>query len=187
MSKAFNAQRRVIFDHLRRIMPFRYSYVSWPPPGLRTDTKWDGEDCVDRQNLRSVKWGPKGGRWEQRYVPVAAKGPPHEERRQNMGCCWLCNTKLMRHHRKWTRPQWTRRVTHCTYVPLPYEDTRGHDSRNPRRRVSMEIRESTKEEPSSQLEMTIFSCPNGCDADDTLQALLDQTDHTGPERAPKRF
>ena len=167
-------------------MQWSLKEVIWPPAGPRTEKCYDVEDGLPWRNLRYVKWGPKGGRWEQRYVPVAAKGPPHEERRQNMGCCWLCNTELMRHHRKWTRPQWTRTVSHCTYVH-PYEDTRGHDSRDPRRRVSMEIRQSTKEEPSSQLEMTIFSCPNGCDADDTLQALLDQTDHTGPERAPKRF
>ena len=168
-------------------MQWSLNEVCWPPPGPRTEKCYDVEDGLPWRNLRYVKWGPKGGRWEQRYVPVAAKGPPKEERCQNMGCCWLCNTELMQHYRKWTRPQWTRTVSYCKRVPLPYEDTRGHDSRNPRRRVSMEIRESTKEEPSSQLEMTIFSCPNGCDADDTLQALLDQTDHTGPQRAPGHF
>ena len=37
------------------------------------------------------------------------------------------------------------------------------------------------EEPPSQLDMTIYCCPNGCDADDALQVLLEQTDHTGPQ------
>ena len=166
-------------------MQWSLNEVIWPPPGPRTEMCYDVEDGMPWRNLRYVKWGPKGGRWEQRYVPVAAQGPPHEERRQNMGCCWLCNTELMQHHRKWTRPQWTRTVSYSRHVLLPYEDTRVHGRRNPPR--SQEIYQSTKEEPSSQLEMTIFSCPNGCDADDTLQALLDQTDHTGPERAPKRF
>ena len=166
-------------------MPWSLKHVTWPPPGPRTEMYYDVEEGKPWRNLRYVKWGPKGGRWEQRYVPVAAKGPPHEERRQNMGCCWLCNTELMQHHRKWTRPQWTRTVSYSRHVLLPYEDTRVHGSRNPPR--SQEIYQSTKEEPSSQLEMTIFSCPNGCDADDTLQALLDQTDHTGPQRAPGRF
>ena len=163
-------------------MQWSLNEVIWPPSGPRTEMYYDVEEGKPWRNLRYVKWGPKGGRWEQRYVPVAAKGPPHEERRQNMGCCWLCNTELMQHHRKWTRPQWTRTVSYSRHVLLPYEDTRIHGSRNPPR--SQEIYQSTKEEPSSQLEMTIFSCPNGCDADDTLQALLDQTDHTGPERAP---
>ena len=43
------------------------------------------------------------------------------------------------------------------------------------------------DEPTSQLEMTIFCCPNGCDADEALQALLDQTEHTGPETGPRSF
>ena len=34
------------------------------------------------------------------------------------------------------------------------------------------------EEPPSQLDMTIYCCPTGCDADDDLQVLLEQTDHT---------
>ena len=163
-------------------MTWGIPYVSWPPPGPRTETAYDCEECTPWNNLRYVKWGPKGGRWERGYVRVAAHGPPVEERRHGIGFCWLCNAQLKEHHRKWTRPGWTRTVSYSRHVLLPYEDTRVHGRRNPPR--SQEIYQSTKEEPSSQLEMTIFSCPNGCDADDTLQALLDQTDHTGPQRAP---
>ena len=188
-------------------MTWGIPYVSWPPPGPRTETAYDCEECTPWNNLRYVKWGPKGGRWERGYVRVAAHGPPVEERRHGIGFCWLCNAKLKEHQRKWTRPGWTRTVAWGRRVQLPYEDTRvhghrpdppiawgrcvqplfddtrvyGHRRNPPTSRV---VYQSTKEEPSSQLEMTIYSCPNGCDADDTLQALLDQTDHTGPERAP---
>ena len=170
--------------------------VSWPPPGPRTDTAYDCEDRAPWRNLRYVKWGPKGGVWERRFVPVVTVGPPMEERRRVIGSCWLCNAKLNTHERKWTRPEWTRNVAWGRRVPqLPYErgSVANNRSRDPmhvyqRRKedAPVAVYHRTKEEPSSQLDMTIYSCPNGCDADDTLQTLLDQTDHTGPERAPRR-
>ena len=158
--------------------------VSWPPPGPRTETAYDCEEGAPWRNLRYVKWGPKGGVWERQFVRVVAHGPPMEERRPGIGSCWLCNAKLNVHNRKWTRPGWTRMVAWGRIVQLPYEDTRVYRPRDPR--APRVVYQSTKEEPSSQLDMTIYSCPNGCDADDTLQTLLDQTDHTGPERAPGR-
>ena len=163
-------------------MTWGIPYVSWPPPGPRTETAYDGEECIAWNNLRYVKWGPKGGKWERGYVRVAAQGPPVEQRRHGIGFCWLCNAMLKEHHRKWTRPSWTRTVSYSRHVLLPYEDPRVYGSRKLIR--SQEIYQSTKEEPTSQLDMTIFCCPNGCDADDTLQALLDKPDHTGPQRAP---
>ena len=158
-------------------------YVIWPPPGPRTYSEYDCEEGRAYHNLRSVKWGPKGGKWEEEFVVVV--GPPMEERRPGMGCCWLCNTELKAHPRQWTRPVWTRNVGWGRRVPqLPYERARVYPPRDPSApRVTYH---STKEEPPSQLDMTIFSCPNGCDADDTLQPLLDQKDHTGPERGPWR-
>ena len=169
-------------------MPFRYSYVSWPPPGLRTDTKWDGEDCVYRQNLRYVKWGPKGGKWEVKTAPVVAEGPPPEELRQGMCFCWLCNAKLNEHYRKWIRPSWTRRVG-WSHPVGPYDRVENKDNASiwyDRDKVVARYWRLT-DEPTSQLEMTIFCCPNGCDADEALQALLDQTEHTGPETGPRSF
>ena len=165
-------------------MSWMIPYVTWPPPGPRTETAYDCEEGAPWRNLRYVKWGPKGGMWEKQYVPVAAHGPPVEERRHGIGFCWLCNAKQNEHKRKWTRPGWTRTVAWGRRVQLPYEDTRVYGPRDPR--APRVVYQSTKEEPSSQLDMTIYSCPNGCDADNTLQALLDQTDHTGPERAPGR-
>ena len=161
-------------------------HVTWPPPGPRTETDYDVEEGRPWQNLRYVKWGPKGGRWEQDYVRVAAHGPPVEERRQNMGCCWLCNAELQEHQRKWTRPGWTRRVGWSQPVG-PYERVEAKNNvtiwHYSKEKVVARYHRLT-EEPTSQLDMTIYCCPNGCDADDALQALLDQTDHTGPERAP---
>ena len=161
--------------------------VCWPPPGPRTYSAYDCEEGRPCHNLRSVKWGPKGGVWKMEFVNVV--GPPVEERRRGIGCCWLCNATLNVHERKWTRPEWTRVVSWSKRVPqLPYERARA-SAENNRTRVRNAPRiayHRTKEEPSSQLDMTIYSCPNGCDADDTLQPLLDQKDHTGPERGPQR-
>ena len=85
-----------------------------------------GYDCEEGRayhNLRSVKWGPKGGKWEEEFVEVI--GPPMEERRPGMGCCWLCNARLKGHPRQWTRPGWTRNVGWGRRVPqLPYERAR---------------------------------------------------------------
>ena len=163
--------------------------VCWPPPGPRTYSAYDCEDGRPYYNLRSVKWGPKGSVWEMQFVRVV--GPPVEERRRGIGCCWLCNATLNVQERKWTRPGWTR-VVSCgrRVLQLPYERA-GASVENNRNRFRKpmivylcDVR--TKEEPSSQLDMTIYSCPNGCDADDTLQPLLDQKDHTGPARGPRR-
>ena len=153
--------------------------------GLRTETAWDYEDGTPWRNLRYVKWGPKGGVWERRFAQVAAHGPPMEEQRSGMCSCWLCNAKLTVHKRKWTRPGWTRRVGWSRRL-LPYERVENKDNVVIFQRGKEEVAwyHRMQEEPSSQLDMTIYSCPNGCDADDTLQALLDQTDHTGPEQRP---
>ena len=142
---------------------------SWPPPGPRTEMNYDVYEGRPWCNLRYVKWGPKGARWEQHHVTVAAHGPPHGELRQNMGCCWLCNAELQEHQRKWTRPKWTRTLRTRRVVD-PYGRVANY--------------RGCKTEPTSQLDMTIYCCPNGCDADDALQSLLDQTDHTGPQYAP---
>ena len=121
-------------------------------------------------NLRYVKWGPRGGRWITENTNVAAHGPPPQQRRPDMLCCWLCHAELQEHHRKWNRPAWIRRLRVRRVV-------------NPDGRVCNY--RGYKTVPTSQLEMTIYCCPNGCDADDALQSLLDQTDHTGPRYAPR--
>ncbi len=133
------------------------------PRNVRTDDKYDCFDCRPWRNLRYVKWGPKGGEWEKGYAPVVAAGPPLEQLRWGEHQCWLCNATLQQLGRQWTRPAWTRKWTR----PVgPYEQVE-------------------KEEPPSQLGMTIYCCPNGCDADDALQVLLDQKDHTGPKRGSR--
>ena len=121
-------------------------------------------------NLRFVKWGPRSGRWITQDTKVAAHGPPPQQRRPDMLCCWLCHAELQEHHRKWNRPAWTRRLRKRKTV-----DSKGQ---------MWNVRAS-KTVPTSQLDMTIYCCPNGCDADDALQSLLDQTDHTGPRYAPR--
>ena len=159
------------------------------PSGPRTYSAYDCDDGHPHCNKRYTKWGPKGGVWEREWVRLI--GPPVEERRQCLDCCWLCNAKLKVHRRNWTRPGWTRWVSHGSRIveQPPYEraGTSVENNRNrfrPPRFVCIHD-VSTKEEQPSQLDMIIYSCPNGCDADDTLQHLLDQTDHTGPERAPR--
>ena len=157
--------------------------MSWR---LRTEKTYDCEDCNPWRNLRYVKWGPKGGVWERRFAQVVAAGPPNEELRSSEYSCWLCNAKLKEHKRKWTRPGWTRRVGWSKPVS-PYERVENKDNvvlwQYSKEKVVARYHRYT-EEPSSQLDMTIYCCPNGCDADDALQALLDQTDHTGPETRP---
>ena len=148
-------------------------------PRPRTCSDYDCEEGRTYRNLRSVKWGPKGGKWEETFVEVV--GPPMEERRRGMSHCWLCNAGLQEHPRQWTRPGWTRNVGWGIRL------TQGPYERVSDRLLSPRlVFQSTKEEPPSQLDMTIYSCPNGCDADDTLQPLLNQKDHTGPQRGPQR-
>ena len=157
--------------------------MSWR---LRTETTYDCEDCNPWRNLRYVKWGPKGGVWERRFAQVVANGPPKEELRSSEYSCWLCNAKLKEHKRTWTRPGWTRKVSWSKRL-LPYERVENKDNvvvvqHLPNNVVAKYSR--GKEKPPSQLRMSIYCCPNGCDADDALQALLDQTDHTGPSTRP---
>ena len=121
-------------------------------------------------NLRFVKWGPRSGRWITQNKQLAAHGPPPKHTRPNMLCCWLCHEELQQHHRKWSRPAWTRRLRLRATV-----DSNGQKCHC----------RGSKTVPPSQLDMTIYCCPNGCDADDALQVLLDQTDHTGPRYAPR--
>ena len=127
-----------------------------------------------RSNLRFVKWGPRSGRWITQYKELAAQQLPPKhtpyDTRPDMLCCWLCHQQLQEHHRKWSRPAWTRRLRLRKTV----------DSNGQTRHCR-----GSKTVPASQLDMTIFCCPNGCDADDALQVLLDQTDHTGPRYAPR--
>ena len=133
------------------------------PRNVRTDDKYDCLDCRPWHNLRYVKWGPNGGEWEKGYAPVVAAGPPLEQLRWGEHQCWLCNATLQQLGREWTRPAWMRKWT----KPVgPYEQV-------------------VTEEPPSQLGMTIYCWPNGCDADDALQVLLDQKDHTGPKRGSR--
>ena len=156
------------------------------PCNLRTDHKYDCADCRQWHNLRYVKWGPKGGEWEKGYAQVVAAGPPLEELRRGDRQCWLCNASLKEHKRKWTRPGWTRKIGWSRPVG-PYERVENKDNvtiwQYSKEKVVARYCRLT-EEPPSQLDMTIYCCPNGCDADDALQALLDQTDHTGPQTRP---
>ena len=121
---------------------------------LRTHIDYDNFVCHAGYNLRCVKWGPQGGVWEHRWTPVTAHGPPNETLRWSERYCWLCNAWLKEHRRTWTR--------------------RSGENRSPYERLKNK----------GQLRMTIYCCPNGCDADDALQALLDKTDHTGPSTRP---
>ena len=137
---------------------------------LRTRMLLRWEYTPRGSNLRSVKWGPRSGRWITQNTRLAAHGPPPDHFRPNMLCCWLCHQELQEHHRKWRRPTWTRRLRLRATV-----DPNGQKC----------YCRGSKTMPPSQLDMTIYCCPNGCDADDALQALLDQTDHTGPRHQPR--
>ena len=158
-----------------------------PPCNLRTDHKYDCADCREWRNLRYVKWGPKGGEWEKGSAQVVAAGPPLEELRRGDRQCWLCNARLKEHKRKWTRPGWTRKIGWSKPVS-PYERVENKDNvtvwHNVKDDKVVARYYRFTEEPPSQLDMTIYCCPNGCDADDALQALLDQTEHTGPQKRP---
>ena len=126
---------------------------------LRTDILYDAVGCYPGYNLRCVKWGPRSGIWEHHWTPIIAQGPPNEYVRYGNRRCWLCDVNLVEHKRTWTRPSWKRQVTSKKVIKY-------------------------KQKPPSELRMTIFCCPNGCDADDALQVLLDKTDHTGPATRP---
>ena len=153
---------------------------------LRTHIDYDQFSCYAGYNLRCVKWGPKGGIWEHYWTPMVAQGPPNENLRSNERYCWLCDAALDQHKRTWTRPQWKKQVG-WTRFSRPYERLKNKDDV-----VAVEYSKDNvvtkytryKEKPPSQLGMTIYCCPNGCDADDALQALLDKTDHTGPATRP---
>ena len=153
---------------------------------LRTHIDYDQILCYAGYNLRCVKWGPKGGIWEHHWTPMVAQGPPNENLRWSERYCWLCDAALDEHKRTWTRPEWKKQVG-WTRFSLPYERLK-----NKNNVVAVEYSKDNvvtkytryKEKPSSQLRMTIYCCPNGCDADDALQALLDKTDHTGPSTRP---
>ena len=157
--------------------------MSW---NLRTEKTYDRADCHEWRNFRYIKWGPKGGVWERGFAQVVAAGPPNENLRSSEYCCWLCNAKLQVHKRKWTRPGWTRKVGWSKPVS-PYERVENKDNvtlwQYSKEKVVARYHRFT-EEPPSQLDMHIFCCPNGCDANDALQALLDETDHTGPQTRP---
>ncbi len=150
------------------------------PSNLRTDRNYDCTDGIPWRNLRYVKWGPKGGERGKGYAAVVAAGPPLEERRSGEHQCWLCNAELQEHKRKWTRPGWTRKIGWSRPVG-PYERVENKDNvtiwQLSKDNVVARYWRLT-EEPPSQLDMTIYCCPNGCDADDALQVLLEQTDHT---------
>ena len=160
--------------------------VDWPRRQLRTDIVYDQVECYPGYNLRCVKWGPKGGTWEHHWTPMVAQGPPNENLRYGQRRCWLCDAGLVEHKRTWTRPSWNRQVG-WTRFSRPYERLKNKDDV-----VAVEYSKDNvvtkytrhKEKPPSQLRMTIYCCPNGCDADDALQALLDKTDHTGPATRP---
>ena len=150
------------------------------PSNLRTDRNYDCTDGIPWRNLRYVKWGPKGGERGKGYAEVVAAGPPLEELRRGDRQCWLCNASLKEHKRKWTRPGWTRKIGWSRPVG-PYERVENKDNvtiwQLSKEKVVARYWRLT-EEPPSQLDMTIYCCPNGCDADDALQVLLEQTDHT---------
>ena len=57
--------------------------VRKPPCNLRTDHKYDCEDCREWRNLRYIKRGPKGAVWEKKWAPVVAQGPPPKN------CAWM--------------------------------------------------------------------------------------------------
>ena len=153
---------------------------------LRTDDVYDDVECYPGYNLRCVKWGPKGGTWEHHWTPVVAQGPPNEYVRLSRHRCWLCDDVLTEHKRTWTRPSWKRQVR-SDQRSRPYELLKNKDDVVPvtyseDNVVTKYMRH--KEKPPSELRMTIYCCPNGCDADDALQALLDKTDHTGRATRP---
>ena len=101
--------------------------VRKPPCTLRTDHKYDCEDCREWRNLRYVKWGPKGGEWGKGSARVVAAGPPLEQLRRGDRQCWLCNAELKQHKRKWTRPGWTRKIGWSKLVG-PYERVENKDN-----------------------------------------------------------
>ena len=162
-----------------------FSQLLKPTP--RTNSEYDCPDGREYKNLRSLKMGPKGGHWEVTFAKVI--GPPMAELRCSMWHCWLCNADLQQHRRQWTRPGWTRNVgwgMPLASGPPPHRGPYDHLSARQKRFLTPRVVfQSTKEEPPSQLDMIICSCPNGCDADDTLQPLLDQQTHTGPMRGPR--
>ena len=157
-----------------------------PWRSLRTLIDYDQFLCYAGYNLRCVKWGPRDGKWEHHWTPMVAQGPPNENLRKSERHCWLCDAWLDEHKRTWTRPTWKRQVG-WTRFSRPYERLKNKDDV-----VAVEYSKDnvvTKytrqiEKPPSKLRMTIYCCPNGCDADDALQALLDKTDHTGPATRP---
>ena len=160
--------------------------INWPQRQLRTDIVYDEVECYPGYNLRCVKWGPKGGTWEHHWTPVVAQGPPNEYVRLSRHRCWLCDAGLTEHKRTWTRPSWKRQVM-SDQRSRPYELLKNKDDVVPvtyseDNVVTKYMRH--KEKPPSKLRMTIYCCPNGCDADDALQALLDKTDHTGRATRP---
>ena len=158
----------------------------WPQRQLRTDIVYDQVECYPGYNLRCVKWGPKGGTWEHHWTPMVAQGPPNENLRYGQRCCWLCDAGLVEHKRTWTRPSWKRQVA-SNERSRPYELLKNKDDVVPVKYSKDNVVTKYtrhKEKPPSTLRMTIYCCPNGCDADDALQALLDKTDHTGPATRP---
>ena len=117
---------------------------------------------------------------------MVARGPPNENLRLGEHYCWLCKARLT--STKGHGPAHSgKKLVGWTMFSLPYERLK-----NKNNVVAVECSKDNvvtkytryKEKPSSQLRMTIYCCPNGCDADDALQALLDQTDHTGPSTRP---
>ena len=153
---------------------------------LRTDDVYDDIECYPGYNLRCVKWGPRGGTWEHHWTPVIAQGPPNEEVRCGRQYCWLCNAWLTVHHRTWTRPSWKAQIN-SNERSRPYDLLKNKDGVVPvTYSADNTVTTYTRhiERPPSRLNMSIYCCPNGCDADDLLQVLLDKTDHTGRDCRP---
>ena len=154
---------------------------------LRTDVVYDDVECYPGYNLRCVKWGPKRGTWEHHWTPVIAQGPPNEKVRGSRLSCWLCDAWLSEHRRTWTRPSWKIAQTHSNERSRPYDMLKNKDGVVPATySADNTVTTYTRhiERPPSRLNMSIYCCPNGCDADDLLQVLLDKTDHTGRECRP---
>ena len=153
---------------------------------LRTDDVYDDVECYPGYNLRCVKWGPKRGTWEHHWTPVIAQGPPNEKVRCGRQICWLCDARLSEHRRTWTRPSW-KAQRHSNERSRPYDLLKNKDGVVPvTYSADNTVTKYTRhiEKPPSKLNMTIYCCPNGCDADDALQVLLDKTDHTGRATRP---
>ena len=153
---------------------------------LRTDVVYDDVECYPGYNLRCVKWGPKRGTWEHHWTPVIAQGPPNEKVRCGRQICWLCDARLSEHRRTWTRPSWEAQ-RNSNERSRPYDLLKNKDGVVPvTYSADNTVTKYTRhiEKPPSKLNMTIYCCPNGCDADDALQVLLDKTDHTGRATRP---